>query len=438
MTKRIQDPIHGLMEFDDWVVKFIDTEHFQRLRSIKQLGTSYYVYPGASHNRFEHSLGVAHLAHSLVKRIRESQPNLGCSEKDLKCVTLAALCHDLGHGPFSHLFEEFIRKTRTDRIKWKHEEASIMMFNDILKKYKGIAGDLSEDDKQLIRDLITGNNTGDRPPYLFDIVSNQRNSIDVDKFDYLARDCYYLGMKSEFDFSRLMNYSRVSNNQIVYDFKESYNIYELFHTRYSLHKKAYKHFVGKAIDYMIIDALEAADEVLKISHSINNAKDYLKMDDTILNRIVCDNNPNLKKSKKIIKRIRKRKLYKFVDGYLVPKELKEQFKRNKVTEKKIVKHRSNGAELEKDDVIVDIFNLNYGNKDENPIDNVEFYDKNQPNDVFKLEESQVSYLTPKQYEELYIRIFTRNRRKIKQIRKCFKKLLKKDYKIPNPMTYYSR
>ncbi|CAB5335403.1 unnamed protein product [Rhizophagus irregularis] len=162
------------------------------------------------------------------------------------------------------------------------------------------------------------------------------------------------------------------------------------------------------------------------------------MDDTILNRIVCDNNPNLKKSKKIIKRIRKRKLYKFVDGYLVPKELKEQFKRNKVTEKKIVKHRSNGAELEKDDVIVDIFNLNYGNEDENPIDNVEFYDKNQPNDVFKLEESQVSYLTPKQYDELYIRIFTRNRRKIKQIRKCFKKLLKKDYGIPNPMTYYSR
>ncbi|CAB5191198.1 unnamed protein product [Rhizophagus irregularis] len=374
MTKRIQDPIHGLMEFDDWVVKFIDTEHFQRLRSIKQLGTSYYVYPGASHNRFEHSLGVAHLAHSLVKRIRESQPNLGCSEKDLKCVTLAALCHDLGHGPFSHLFEGFIRKTRTDRIKWKHEEASIMMFNDILKKYKGIAGDLSEDDKQLIRDLITGNNTGDRPPYLFDIVSNQ----------------------------------------------------------------PYKHFVGKAIDYMIIDALEAADEVLKISHSINNAKDFLKMDDTILNRIVCDNNPNLKKSKKIIKRIRKRKLYKFVDGYLVPKELKEEFERNKVTEKKIVKHRSNGAELEKDDVIVDIFNLNYGNKDENPIDNVEFYDKNQPNDVFKLEESQVSYLTPKQYDELYIRIFTRNRRKIKQIRKCFKKLLKKDYEIQNPMTYYSR
>ncbi|CAB4413906.1 unnamed protein product [Rhizophagus irregularis] len=405
MTKRIQDPIHGLMEFDDWVVKFIDTEHFQRLRSIKQLGTFYYVYPGASHNRFEHSLGVAHLAHSLAKRI-------GCDEKDLKCVTLAALCHDLGHGPFSHLFEEFIKKTRTDRIKWKHEEASIMMFNDILKKYKGIAGDLSEDDKQLIRDLITGNNTGDRPPYLFDIVSNQRNSIDVDKFDYLARDCYYLGMKSEFDFSRLMNYSRVSKDQIVYDFKESYNIYELFHTRYSLHKKAYKHFVGRAIDYMIIDALVEADSVLKISDSINNAKDYLKMDDTILNRIVCDNNPNLKKSKKIIKRIRRRKLYKFVDAYLVPKKFKEKFERNKVTEKKIIKYRSNGAELEKDDVIVDIFNLNYGNKVENPIDKVEFYDKNQPNDVFKLKKSQVSYLTPKQYEELNIRIFTRNRRKV--------------------------
>ncbi|RGB40297.1 hypothetical protein C1646_637176 [Rhizophagus diaphanus] len=378
------------MEFDDWVVKFIDTEHFQRLRSIKQLGTSYYVYPGASHNRFEHSLGVAHLAHSLAKR-------MGCSGKDLKCVTLAALCHDLGHGPFSHLFEEFINKTRTDNFKWKHEEASIMMFNDILNKYKGIACDLSDEDEQFIRDLITGNNTGDRHPYLFNIVSNQRNSIDVDKFDYLARDCYYLGMKSEFDFSRLMNYSRVSKNQIVYDFKESYNIYELFHTRYSLHKKAYKHFVGRAIDFMIIDALKVADKVFKISHSIKNAKDYLKMDDTILNRI------DLKKSKKIIKRIRRRKLYKFVDGYLVPKKLKKTFEENEVTKEKIIKHKLEDDKLEKDDVIVDIFKLNYGNKDENPIDKVEFYDKKNLNDVFKLKESQVSYLTPKQFEELTVK-----------------------------------
>jgi len=95
LLKRINDPIHGLMEFDDRIIQFIDTPHFQRLRNIKQLGTTYYVFPGASHNRFEHSIGVAHLAHSLVKRLQDMQPAL-VVEKDLECVTLAALCHDLG------------------------------------------------------------------------------------------------------------------------------------------------------------------------------------------------------------------------------------------------------------------------------------------------------------------------------------------------------
>ena len=84
-----------------------------------------------------------------------------------------------------------------------------------------------------------------RSRYLFDVVANNRNSIDVDKFDYLERDCYYLGVKSAFDFSRLMRFSRVVNDQITYYFKECYNIYELFHTRYSLHKKIYHHRVGK-------------------------------------------------------------------------------------------------------------------------------------------------------------------------------------------------
>ena len=94
------------MEFDSWVMDFIDTPEFQRLRNIKQLGSGYYVFPGASHNRFEHCLGVAHLSNSLLKKIYQSQPEYNREkEHDLECVTLAGLCHDLGHGPFSHVFD---------------------------------------------------------------------------------------------------------------------------------------------------------------------------------------------------------------------------------------------------------------------------------------------------------------------------------------------
>ena len=95
--KLIHDPIHGHIYVDDDLVCIIDTPHFQRLRDLKQLGTSYFVFPGACHNRFEHSIGVAHLAAQLVNHLVANQPELNITPKERFLVTLAALCHDLGH-----------------------------------------------------------------------------------------------------------------------------------------------------------------------------------------------------------------------------------------------------------------------------------------------------------------------------------------------------
>ncbi|RIB30001.1 hypothetical protein C2G38_2153930 [Gigaspora rosea] len=260
--KLINDPIHGYMTFKKWAVEFIDTKAFQRLRDIKQLGNCYYIFPGACHNRFEHSLGTAHLAYTLAKKLLE-QPGIERVNNDLECVTLAALCHDLGHGPFSHVFDG----------DWKHEDGSEKMFDYLYDNMETHSIDLSTDDLKFIKNLIKGDRTK-RSPYLFDIVSNKRNSVDVDKFDYLARDCYYLGMISLFDSPRLMRFSYVTEDQIVYHHKECFNIYEMFHTRYTLYK----------------NELQAP----------------------------------LKKLKEIIEKIRNIKLYKFVNECFIPPDKKDK------------------------------------------------------------------------------------------------------------------
>lgn len=115
------DEIHQSIELCPVTKAFVDTKVFQRLRHIHQLRTSQYVYMCGDHNRFQHSLGVAHLAEKMCRNIKSEQPALGATEKDVLCVKLAGLLHDLGHGPFSHLYEEF-RLHRLPRFLETHPE----------------------------------------------------------------------------------------------------------------------------------------------------------------------------------------------------------------------------------------------------------------------------------------------------------------------------
>ncbi|KAI0303038.1 hypothetical protein BC826DRAFT_982978 [Russula brevipes] len=438
--RSISDNVHGFVTMGPHVWSVVDTKHFQRLRYLKQLGLSYYVWPGASHNRFEHSLGVAYLARQMVVHLKDAQPELGIDDRDVRCVELAGLCHDLGHGPWSHVWDgTYIPSALKAGIlskdgNWQHEDASEMMFDDMMEQYDL---DISRDEVKFIKALIAGDKDrcSDEKSFLFEIVANKRNGIDVDKFDYIARDTRAIGDNQNISLTRLINSARVIENQICYDSKDANQIYELCYTRFSLHKRIYNHKTAKAIEHMIVDALLAAEPHLKFSSYINDPKKYLGLTDDIRTEIQRSEAPQLLEAQRILERIQNRDLYRCVDYKVFDWEHRELLE-DIITAAGIVKaakqeasarvgQRASGLDPEIDDeddvitpddisgltpdqVIVTFSTMHYGMKDKNPLNSVKFYPKNRPNECYYVQRGDLSLLMPNQFAEILLRVYTKD------------------------------
>ncbi|XP_051992963.1 deoxynucleoside triphosphate triphosphohydrolase SAMHD1-like isoform X2 [Xyrauchen texanus] len=464
------DPIHGSIELHPLLVKIIDTPQFQRLRHIKQLGAGYWVYPGASHNRFEHSIGVAHLAERLVKRFQEKQPELNITNRDSLCVQIAGLCHDLGHGPFSHLYDNMFIPEAQPGSKWKHEDASFKMLEhmveenklrDEMKKY-----DMNPDeDLKFIKELILGVDTSaekwpekrartEDKSFLYEIVSNKRNGIDVDKWDYFARDCHHLGISKSFDHERLLKLTRVCKVKIkelqkqkvetqetdkerlliCFRDKEADNIYDMFRTRYTLHRQAYQHKTVNIIEIMIKEALLFADDHFKISAAKDDMPEYTKLTDAIFETILhididslqLDNTEKkkLQDAKDKVEKIVKRDLPKFVGEARLPERemppsLQNILKDNWV---KAMEKETKEDAVNPDDYVVDVVQMDIGMKGKNPTDNVFFYSKWNPNEAFKMDKKKMSSFLPERFYEKLVRVYYRGGTDdiLKTAKECFK------------------
>ncbi|KAF5899115.1 deoxynucleoside triphosphate triphosphohydrolase SAMHD1-like isoform X1, partial [Clarias magur] len=447
--KIFNDSVHGHIELHPLLVEIIDTPEFQRLRNIKQLGGGYFVFPGASHNRFEHSIGVAHLAGKLVRRLKESvrEREIRFAEelKEELCVQIAGLCHDLGHGPFSHVFEVFMKESN---LQWEHEEASVQMFeqlirrrtknnNKTIKELMRDDYDLNDNDIKFITELINTKpvpqsadapwpyqGRGEEKSYLYEIVANKRTGIDVDKMDYFTRDCHHLGMKSNFSHERYVMFARVLTNeeenkkQICMRDKEALNMYELFHIRYVLHHNAYQHKVKVAVEMMIVDALLAAEvdfrlhtdgpgEGKKISEAANDPKIFLKLTDDILQEIKLKS----ANARGIIEKIEKRDLYRCVDSKIFqPDELEDmdnseqQLKHLKIW-LRCIRKSPEERKLVAENFRVKAIKIDYGKKEENPIDSLRFYSKREKNKAAPLPANEVSYIQPGTFYEIKVMLF---------------------------------
>ncbi|KAK7161021.1 hypothetical protein R3I94_003862 [Phoxinus phoxinus] len=484
--KIFNDPIHGHIALHPLLVKIIDTPQFQRLRHIKQLGGTYLVYPGASHNRFEHSLGVAYLAGCLVKILHDNQPELKITKQDYLCVQIAGLCHDLGHGPFSHVFDCLVipkaKKQKEIRglpddipEKWKHEQMSVQMFDDIVKSLKTENEDvlkehgLDDKDVTFIKELIEGakdsvaewtyKGRAEDKSFLYEIVANKQNGIDVDKWDYFARDCHHLGIRNSFDHQRLLKFARVcevkekKRKHICFRDKEADNVYDMFRTRYTLHRQAYQHKICNIIEEMFAEALVLADrdlhekkpeDMLKISEAIKTAEEYSKLTDEIFEQISCSTAENLQESRNILDKIVRRKLPKFVgEARLTDKNISKEIQEDLPKSWKAAVQKYNPTDptvsLNAEELPVYVVDLDHGMKDKNPIKSVYFYSKRNPTQASTIKVYQLSSFLPEKFNEELVRVYYRRtddltaedkmeeKKKVEEAEKCFEKWCEKHF-----------
>lgn len=297
-TGEITDPIHKYIPITDLEKKLIDTEFFQRLRKIRQLAGAHLVYPSAQHTRFEHSIGAMHLA-GLAAESLLNKGYITCKE-DVESLRIAALLHDIGHGPFSHLFEEVLREKESTKINHEIIGKRIIketIIIDILEKY-GYDGDyvcklsFGESQKMFYDEIIAG-------------------SLSVDIMDYLPRDSFFTGAEyGKVDYHRLISSLEVlSNGHLGIDKSAINSLESMLISRYQMFKAVYFHKTVRAGEVMLLHSLISADKQLNFSNF--TIEEYLDYTDDKTIDIICSLKEN-KFASELALDYKKRNLFKCV------------------------------------------------------------------------------------------------------------------------------
>lgn len=250
-AKIVRDCIHGYVNLTEKEVRIIDLPIFQRLRGIKQLANTHLVYPGAVHTRFEHSLGTLEMAHRVTQKIK----SLRNEKKKLRGIRYAALLHDLGHGPFSHVYEDIVSRVGK-KSDFKHEFVTF----DILKIDDDLAKILGSD-RELVLDLLEGEK---KRSVEHCIISGP---LDADKLDYLQRDSYHAGVAyGVFDSIRVLNtlkeirgrFLETEESYLGVDMKGREATIGMLLAYYYMHETVYSHKTRRIADAMLIRSVELA------------------------------------------------------------------------------------------------------------------------------------------------------------------------------------
>ncbi|MGA2626395.1 MAG: HD domain-containing protein [Candidatus Bathyarchaeia archaeon] len=287
----IKDPLYGYIRLTEIERNVIDTLAVQRLRRIRQLAGAEFVYPAANHTRFEHVLGTMYLAGV----VSENLP-VHLTIEERQKIRLAALLHDVGHAPFSHLFEPLLLKY----MGRNHEDMSRWIIAD------STLGDVINDqgiDAKELSGLAVGKPSNSEKPFLGQIISS---SFDVDKMDFVVRDSYHTGAGyGSVDVFRLIYTMDVLDGNLAVDITALPTLESLIIARLESFKTIYFHRACRAVQMMLVKALEAAKDDLAILQA-KTPDEYLEWDDYTVWSKLCLN----KLSREIIKEISSRRLLK--------------------------------------------------------------------------------------------------------------------------------
>lgn len=374
MAIQLRDPVHGFVALDPEEVKLLDTPVIQRLRGIRQLAMANLVYPGALHTRFDHSLGVAHVAGLLARE-------LGLDDHERRLVRLAGLLHDVGHGPFSHVSEQAL-ETYADRSKLKGakktEKIHELISARIIKNGRDIVRILGKEKCRQIVDLL---GQGHGQPAMKSIVSGP---LDADKQDYLLRDSLFCGVKygvfDIYQMHRSLTIEGLRNEKQLMIKRDGIHAVEQYVlAKYYLTTNVYRHKVRLITDAMIVRAIMLGiekDEIpgLKKLYAYNGTdgfvRDYCTWDDArFLQEFCVAAKPS--RCKAMLARLLHRRLLKriwYARATELPAEIRDRLKslsepgsrplRERV-EREIAKVLSKltGKSIDPDEVIVNIFSI---------------------------------------------------------------------------------
>ena len=291
----IIDPIHDFIRVYDHELSIIDNPIFQRLRRIRQLSGAHLTYPAAQHTRFEHSLGVMHIASQAGHALHEKGI---LKSDDIETLRLSGLLHDIGHGPFSHLFEEIIQEK-----KISHEDFGREI---ILKSEIGDSLSKNGFDKKLITKIAFGDS---KFQYMNEIVSG---ALSADMMDYLLRDGYFTGAEhARIDHKRITQSLDVHKKKLALERSALYSFESMMHSRYQMFKAVYFHKTVRAAEVMLLEALRLSDDEFGFTNF--NVNEFVNLtDEYVLSTLISSKSSKLKRARQLAEDYQNRKLLKCV------------------------------------------------------------------------------------------------------------------------------